>query len=126
MKILVIIQSWPLKYYSGRVKGSEIIQTSYAQSEEHHFDIISTPVRCTKHTCMTTRAQTPEITLASTHLHAPLLFTHIYTQKETNTDRSIVCKETETPHWLKDPKCPVEYLLTPSGSPAFIHTLQRR
>lgn len=52
--------------------------------------------------------------------------TPIYTQKESSTDRRIVRKETEPPHWLKEPKSPVEYLLTPPGSPAFTHTPQRR
>lgn len=81
VKIVGIIQSMPQKYYSEGVKGSKSAQTSYAQREEQHFHIISTPVRYTKHTCMITHAQTPAITLAPTRLPAPLLFTHIYTHK---------------------------------------------
>lgn len=76
VKIFVIIQSWPLNYWSGGGEGSKSTPTCYTQHEGQHFHIISTPVRYTKHASMTTHAQTSAITLASTRLHAPLPFTH--------------------------------------------------
>lgn len=57
------------------------------------------------------------------HMHKHL-YTH--TKRKRFWQKSKVYKEPEPPHWLKEPKCPVKYLLTPSGPAAFIHTAQRR
>lgn len=64
----------------------------------------------------------PHVSMPHSSWHT---FTHTK-KKEQFWQKSKVYKEPKTPHWLKELKCPVKYLLTPSGPAAFIHTAQRR